>query len=297
MSAQAALVSQVEEDNVLKSFKLGLIGSTDNHKARAGAGYKEFARKSMGDSWGAKDNLTWILPPERGASFYSTGGLVAVHADRLERNNIYDSLYEREVYATSGERILLWFDLIQDEKEIPMGSEVSVRSNPKFTVKALGSYKQLPGCPEYVHTSMSKEEISRLCLNECYNPSNERYLISRIEVVKILPTKKLDSLEKAIQDPWKTFECIDYGQGCSLSFVDKEFSSSKENAIYYVRAIQEQTDAVGGDPLRCEYNEEGECIKIKPCYASGPDFDPSDDCLAPIGERAWSSPIFLNYLN
>ena len=140
---------------------------------------------------------------------------------------------------------------------------------------------------------MSKEEISRLCLNECYNPSNERYLISRIEVVKILPTKKLDSLEKAIHDPWKTFECIDYGQGCSLSFVDKEFSSSKENAIYYVRAIQEQTDAVGGDPLRCEYNEEGECIKIKPCYASGPDFDPSDDCLAPIGERAWSSPCLL----
>ena len=297
MSAQAALASQIEEDNVLKSFKLGLIGSTDNHKARAGAGYKEFARKSMGDSWGAKDNLTWILPPERGASFYSTGGLVAVHADRLERNNIYDSLYEREVYATSGERILLWFDLIQDEKEIPMGSEVSVGSNPKFTVKALGSYKQLPGCPEYVHTSMSKEEISRLCLNECYNPSNERYLISRIEVVKILPTKKLDSLEKAIQDPWKTFECIDNGQGCSFSFEDKEFSNSKQNAIYYVRAIQEQTDAVGGDPLRCEYNEEGECIKIKPCYASGPDFDPSDDCLAPIGERAWSSPIFLNYLN
>ena len=32
----------------------------------------------MGDSWGAKDNLTWIIPPERGASFYSTGGLVAV---------------------------------------------------------------------------------------------------------------------------------------------------------------------------------------------------------------------------
>jgi len=49
--------------------------------------------------------------------------------------------------------------------------------------------------------------------------------------------------------------------------------------------------------LRCDFNEEGECVKIKPCYASGPDFEPTDDCLAPIGERAWSSPIFLNYLN
>ena len=62
MSAQAALASQVRSENALNSFKLGMIGSTDNHKARAGAGYKEFARKSMGDSWGAKDNLTWILP-------------------------------------------------------------------------------------------------------------------------------------------------------------------------------------------------------------------------------------------
>jgi hypothetical protein len=144
---------------------------------------------------------------------------------------------------------------------------------------------------------MSKEEISRLCLNESYNPSNERYLIDRIEIVKILPTQNLDSLDEAIQDPWKTFECDDVGEGCSIGFQDNAFSSAKENAIYYVRAIQMETDAVGGDPLRCEYNEFGECIKIRPCYASGPDFDPSDDCLAPIGERAWSSPIFLNYLN
>ncbi|GIR86837.1 MAG: hypothetical protein CM15mP86_02960 [Gammaproteobacteria bacterium] len=68
---------------------------------------------------GAKDNLTWILPPERGASFYSTGGLVAVHAEQLERNAIYDSLYKRQVYATSGERILLWFNLIKKVKKYP----------------------------------------------------------------------------------------------------------------------------------------------------------------------------------
>jgi hypothetical protein len=297
MSSQAALASQINTGGVLNSFKLGLIGSTDNHKARAGAGYKEFARKSMGDSWGAKDNLTWILPPERGASFYSTGGLVAVHADRLERNKIYDSLYEREVYATSGERILLWFNLINGQEEIPMGSELALSENPFFEVRAVGSYKQLPGCPDYVNNSMSKEEIERLCLNECYNPTNERNLIDRIEVIKITPTEKLDALDNAIQDPWLIFDCNDTGQGCLISFEDKQFTKDKVSSVYYIRAIQEESLAVGGDPLRCEYNEEGECIKIKPCYASGPEFEPSDDCLAPIGERAWSSPIFLNYLN
>ena len=297
MSAQAALASQVRTGDVLNSFKLGLIGSTDNHKARAGSGYKEFARKSMGDSWGAKDHLTWILPPERGASFYSTGGLVAVHSDKLERNNIYNSLYEREVYATSGERILLWFNLLEDDQEIPMGSEFSTSNNPNFEVRAVGSYKQLPGCPDYVNNAMPKEEISRLCLNECYNPSNERHLIDRIEVIKIKPSEDLDSIDQSIQDPWLVFECEDKGQGCAVSFQDESYKKDKVSSVYYVRAIQEETDAVGGDPLRCDFNEEGECVKIKPCYASGPDFEPTDDCLAPIGERAWSSPIFLNYLN
>ena len=296
MSAQAALASKIEEKDVFNSFKLGLIGSTDNHKARAGSGYKEFARKSMGDSWGAKDNLTWLLPPERGASFYSTGGLVAVHAPKLERNAIYNSLYQREVYATSGERILLWFNLLDSENGItPMGRERNISQKPQFEVKAIGSFKQKPGCPEYVHTAMSAEEISRLCLNECYNPSNERNKIDRIEIVKITPTTELDSISNNIQDPWKVFTCNDKGEGCSANFFDDEYVLNNKSSLYYARAIQKPTNIVGGDPLRCELNEAGECIKIRPCYSSGPDFDPNDDCLAPVGERAWSSPIFLTH--
>jgi len=296
MSAQAALASKIEEKGVFNSFKLGLIGSTDNHKARAGSGYKEFARKAMGDSWGAKDNLTWLLPPERGASFYSTGGLVAVHAPKLERNAIYNSLYQREVYATSGERILLWFNLLDSENGItPMGRERNISQKPQFEVTAIGSFKQKPGCPEYVHTAMSAEEISRLCLNECYNPSNERNKIDRIEIVKITPTTELDSISNNIQDPWKVFTCNDKGEGCSANFFDDEYVLNNKSSLYYARAIQEPTNMVGGDPLRCELNESGECIKIRPCYSSGPDFDPNDDCLAPVGERAWSSPIFLTH--
>jgi len=296
MSAQAALASKIEEKDVFNSFKLGLIGSTDNHKARAGSGYKEFARKSMGDSWGAKDNLTWLLPPERGASFYSTGGLVAVHAPKLERNAIYNSLYQREVYATSGERILLWFNLLDSENGItPMGRERNISQKPQFEVTAIGSFKQKPGCPEYVHTAMSAGEISRLCLNECYNPSNERNKIDRIEIVKITPTTELDSISNNIQDPWKVFTCNDKGEGCSANFFDDEYVLNNKSSLYYARAIQEPTNIVGGDPLRCELNEAGECIKIRPCYSSGPDFDPNDDCLAPVGERAWSSPIFLTH--
>ena len=298
MSVQAALASKVEASEV-KNFKFGLIGSTDNHKARAGSGYKEFARKAMGDAWGAKKELTWLIPPERGASFYSTGGLVAVHAKSLERNNLFDSLYKREVYATSGERILLWFDLSHPELGmLPMGSELSLsQTEPEFSVKAVGSFKQKAGCPDYVYSSLKEIQISELCLNECYNPSNERNKIDRIEVVRITVTQDLDNLERFIQDPWKVFPCEDKGEGCEFQFKDSDFLNKKSEIVYYVRAIQEPTMAVGGNPLRCLLDENGNCLKTQPCYASGSKFDPKDDCLAPIGERAWSSPIFISYEN
>ncbi len=116
-------------------------------------------------------------------------------------------------------------------------------------------------------------------------------------MIKITVTKDLDNLDEVIQDPWRVFSCKDSGEGCSFQFTDSDFINAKDETVYYVRAIQEASLAVGGDPLRCELDENGECLKTVPCYASGPKFDPKDDCLAPIGERAWSSPIFITHEN
>jgi hypothetical protein len=51
---------------------------------------------------------------------------------------------------------------------------------------------------------------------------------------------------------------------------------------------------VNGGNLRCTYNEEGECIKVNICYGDART-DKEDDCLTLSEERAWSSPIYLNY--
>ena len=84
-----------------------------------------------------------------------------------------------------------------------------MRSNPKFTVKALGSYKQLPGCPEYVHTSMSKEEISRLLENRTQNIDNILLNIlgyrSNFQTIDLFPISK-----------WILISCLGY-------FVGNEF--------------------------------------------------------------------------
>jgi hypothetical protein len=319
MSAQYGLaIGDFGDSPTPARFRYGLIGSSDNHKARAGSGYKEFARKAMGDAWGGRqDFLDRIDPriepsplpvavdelpeglgllPERGASFYSTGGLVAVHAAGRHREAIFEGLARREVYGTSGERILLWFDLRNGEEGVvPMGGEARLARIPRFEVRAAGAREQRPGCPSHSVESLDPERLERLCLGECYHPGDRRRLITRIEVVRIRPQAHPDEpLAGLIEDPWKILPCEPDPAGCSVGFEDPEFSRIARETVYYVRAVQEPTPAVNGDPLRCERDDEGNCLSVRPCYASGPLFDPDDDCLAPIEERAWSSPIFLD---
>ncbi|TGL64246.1 DUF3604 domain-containing protein [Leptospira sarikeiensis] len=327
-SVQYALaITNFDDPNHPRNFRLGFIGSSDSHTARAGNGYKEFWRKGLTEAAGPdKPNPFGLLEPaknrkkavpysvpfqarggiggfevveaERQASFFLTAGLVAVHSKERNRDSIWDSLERREVYATSGDRILLWFHLInsgnsKERSGIPMGSELEFSKNPIFKVKALGAFKQKPGCPESSVTGIGNERLQRLCKGECYNPSSERKLITRIEVIRILPqTSPEEKVEKLIQDPWKTISCKPNQSGCEAEFQDPDYARLGRDALYYVRAIEEPSPAVNGGQLRCEYDDQGRCIKVKPCYG---DYrtDPKDDCTANVEERAWSSPIYL----
>ena len=196
------------------AFRYGLIGSSDNHKARAGSGYKEFARKAMGDAWGFRADVIARIPeaersaeplglqdvapgtmllPERGASFYYTGGLVAAHATGRGRQAIWSALERRQVYGTSGERILLWFDLLNAPGgALAMGSEVALGEAPRFRVRAAGALVQRPGCPDFVRERLGPERLARLCLGECYHPGEQRRAMARIEVVRIRAQRSVD---------------------------------------------------------------------------------------------------------
>ena len=63
--------------------------------------------------------------------------------------------------------------------------------------------------------------------------------------------------------------------------------------LYYARAIQEARPTINGDPLRCERDEEGNCIKVNLCYGDWRSGD--DDCTEMKDVRAWSSPIYLTH--
>jgi hypothetical protein len=296
---------------------LGFMGSSDNHAARPGTGYKEFARHRMTEARGAiseewqrrtfglpEKTQTSVklsaediaaMPPfrtiwvERQASFFMTGGLVAVHAPERSREAIWDSLMKRQVYGTSGDRILLWFDLLNaGDAPLPMGSELSFASTPKFRVKAAGSFEQKPGCPDSVVDVLGAERIENVCAGECYYPSDERRAISRIEVVRIArQMHDSEAIDALIDDPWLTLPCPLGAAVCEVEFEDPAFLESSRELLYYVRAIQEPTPAVNAGGLRCDRS--GKC---EPCYG-GYRTDWDDDCLSMNEERAWSSPIYL----
>jgi len=307
-------------------FRFGFIGSSDNHQAKAGNGYKEIFRLGNSDARGPLNEESRIamdrrskeqsIPnsrlvdsnailasgaypreSERGSTFFLTGGLVAVHAENRDRDSIWDSLNRREVYATSGDRILLWFDLVTSQDKIyPMGSELESSTNPTFKVKALGAFKQKSGCAgnEIIYPEISNR-IENLCKGECYNPTDKRKLISRIEVVRIRPQiYPGESIESLIQDPWKVIPCEDEGGGCNIEFQDLQFENGTREVVYYVRAIQEPSKAINANGINCDLDSEGNCIKTNLCYG---DYRGREmgDCLAESEERAWSSPIYVDF--
>lgn len=218
-----------------------------------------------------------------------------MHSEGRSRERIWDALRRKEVYATSGRRTLLWFDLVDEEGDIPMGATVERSAAPRFRVRAAGSFEQKPGCPPDAIAALGKERIQHVCVGECYNPGDERRPLERIEVVRIRPQNSADEpLEDLVEDPWRVFPCPKDGSGCVVELTDDEFPEEARDTVYYARAIEAEAPLIrGSDPLRCARDAEGNCIAIDPCGGGAPR---DDDCLSKAEPRAWSSPIFVDYV-
>ncbi|QMW23029.1 DUF3604 domain-containing protein [Sandaracinobacteroides saxicola] len=307
-------------------WRWGFIGSSDNHRARPGTGYKQVDRRrnteasgavseaarraQLGDMLKEKPSANATLIPaeklvamggfqltefERQTSFFLTGGIAAVHAEGRSRAAIWDAMQRREVYATSGPRIMLWFDrVLPDGRRLPMGSISEGTANPTFKVKAVGAFKQKPGCPDFARAGNDAARLQALCSGECFNPTDERERITRIEVVRIRPQVRAgEDVGGLIEDRFLVHACPPSADGCTFRFSDPGYAAGRRDAIYYVRAIQEATPTINADPLNCTRDAAGKCVKVRLCY--GDYRSGASECRAPSEPRAWSSPIYLDW--
>jgi hypothetical protein len=306
-----------------RHFRFGFMASSDNHFARPGTGYKQKHRRGMTESiGGSRGSLTAAFlgvkheqaasesravsvdapgfdnfEVERAASFLTTGGLVGVHSTGRDRDSIYAALERREVFGTTGQRTLIWFDLLNPPGShgelLAMGGEARMSGSPIFSVRAAGSFVQKPGCPPDAAEALGRDRLENLCKGECYNPDDARRPITRIEIVRIVPQAAAsEDVQHLIDDPWRTFPCEPSPQGCSATFNDPEFADLERDVVYYARAFEGPEPGINAENLRCERDAAGQCTKVQLC--PGPDGD-NDECLGKREPRAWSSPIYVDF--
>jgi hypothetical protein len=108
-----------------KGHRVGIVASTDNHSGNAGYGVRRVEREVGED----RDTFSRFSPAERGTA------LMAVYAESFDRPGVFQGIYHRRTYATTGSRIILRFDV----NGLPMGSEGRSGQEVSMRVAAIGT--------------------------------------------------------------------------------------------------------------------------------------------------------------
>ncbi|MGI9511567.1 MAG: DUF3604 domain-containing protein [Anderseniella sp.] len=140
-------------------YKFGMVGSTDSHTALATAGEDNFFGKHSGvePTPGRWEHLVGEFGPTRILGWeMAASGYAAVWAEENTRRAIFDAMERKEVYSTTGPRIMVRFfggwEYTEDDarsrrpaevgyaKGVPMGGDLTMAPNgkaPTFLVAAL----------------------------------------------------------------------------------------------------------------------------------------------------------------
>ncbi|MDJ0879857.1 MAG: DUF3604 domain-containing protein [Halieaceae bacterium] len=265
-------------------FEMGFIGSTDTHLGAAGAVSEiDYAGHGGAGAPAAKERPDGLVDDLE----FGPGGLAAVWAPQNRRDDLFDALRRREVYATSGPRITL--RVFAGER-----LEASLCEAADF---AAGGYQQ--GVP--MGSVLPDSLAVRIAVAASADPGTMRdpgLDLQRLQIIKGWIDEKGESHEQVYEiagDPDNgasvdLASCRTSGAGfaqlCAV-WEDPDFSSTT-HAYYYARAVENP---------RCRWSQQI-------CIANGVDCsNPStigeglEDCCSEshrpvIQERAVSSPVW-----
>ncbi len=267
-------------------YQLGFVGSTDSHLGAAGA-VAEDGYIGHGDAGvSAKDAIPSGLPD---ILSNNPGGLAVLWAQENSRDALFESLRRREVYGTSGSRIISRFfggynyspQLCSTRDKIaqayaggvPMGGQLSTGRSDKPTFLVMAS--QDPGTADQPGTPLQRVQIIKGWLT----PSGD-YQEKIVEVAG-------NARNGASVDP---NTCATQGQGftelCAV-WTDADFQSG-EHAYYYSRVLENPS---------CRWSQRICVTKGVDCTRPETIGQGLQGCCAPehqkvVQERAWSSPIW-----
>ncbi|MEE9263607.1 MAG: DUF3604 domain-containing protein [Vicinamibacteria bacterium] len=152
---------QLEKQLGVNPFKFGMIGSTDSHTSLVAVEEENFFGKHSGSEPSPERAMHPMIASPDGSNVYLgweqvSSGFAAVWATENTRKAIWDALKRKEVYATTGSRLLVrffggWdFDMADTRtripanagyaKGVPMGGDLSrgpAGKAPTFLVAAL----------------------------------------------------------------------------------------------------------------------------------------------------------------
>jgi hypothetical protein len=253
-------------------FAFGFIGSTDTHLGVSGAVSESTFPGHGGATFAAQKLPTGIVDTAE----FSPGGLAVIWAEENARDSLFDALQRREVYGTSGPRIVLRFFggwhydeslcLLPDRVArayaggVPMGGDLppstGEASAPRFLLSALqdtGTERE-PGVP-----------------------------LERMQVVKVWAAG--GSAHEAVFDVAVSGE--GGGESLCTTWMDPSFDAD-QHATYYARVVERPSPR--WHARICER-------KQVTCEAPGSLPDDLRACCDEawphtIRERAWSSPIW-----
>ena len=262
-------------------FKLGMIGSTDTHQSDPGntdaRRHSRFAH-AMESPESAREVLAGTHPAAGPWRRLSEGGLAGVWAEANTRADIFDALWRREAFGTSGSRLRIRFfagDLPADigarddalemayARGVPMGGDLEGAAPPTLWVwaaqdPAAATLDRIQAIKGWVEGDDHHHRIWDVACSAGRVPGEDGRCPPSPATVDTATCERHDDAGAAELE---------------ATFTDPAFQPD-QHAFYYVRVMENPS---------CRWTT---------WFANGAGVPPPDDMPLTVRNRGWSSPIW-----
>jgi len=291
--ARSALKLGLGQDTKLGSnpFKFGMIGATDSHTGFAQAAENNFLGKYGVASPNSENKNRWKKewPPVEGTVAKMSGwesqsaGYAAVWATENTREAIWDAMKRKEVYATTGPRMVVrlfgGFDFDKDDihshdvvdigysKGVPMGGDLSIAPNGKKPTFLISAIKDPDGA------NLDRVQIVKGWQDENGNLHETVYDVAAADDRTITNGKILKDIGSTVDLETATYKNSIGDSQLATWWIDPDFNPAVRS-FYYVRVIEIPT------PRWTAFDEVHFGIQMSP------------EVTRVLQERAYTSPIW-----